>query len=42
MFSKNDGFEEESQNLKENTEKYENIQERDINLQNVLENIDKW
>ncbi len=42
MFFENDEFEEESQNLEEDTEEYKNIQERDINLQNALENIDKW
>jgi hypothetical protein len=41
-FSENDGFEEEPQNLEEDTEEHENIQERDINLQNALEDIDKW
>ncbi|CAG8698064.1 13657_t:CDS:2, partial [Funneliformis caledonium] len=41
-FSENDGFEEELQNLEEDTEEHENIQERDINLQNALEDIDKW
>ncbi|CAG8771286.1 16723_t:CDS:2, partial [Funneliformis caledonium] len=40
-FSKNDGFEEEPQNLEEDTEEHKNIQERDINLQNALEDIDK-
>ncbi len=42
MFFENNRFEKKSQNLEENTEEHENIQEKNINLQNTLEDIDKW
>ncbi len=45
IISENDGIEEELQDLDEELEKdseHENIQEKDINLQSVIEDIDKW
>ncbi|RGB26430.1 hypothetical protein C1646_674802 [Rhizophagus diaphanus] len=41
-FSENDGLKEESQDLENDIEEYKDIQERDINLQVALEDIDKW
>ena len=45
IISENDGIEEELQDLDEELEEdseHENIQEKDINLQSVIEDIDKW
>src|SRR6266511_2950641 len=42
MFFENNRFEKKSQNLEEDTEEHKTIQEKNINLQNALEDIDKW